>query len=62
MSDIKNTSDKIIDMLVGSTLKRHDVQLNSKSLNEEEKEQLRHLVEELKQDVQSLQKKPEDKN
>lgn len=56
-SNFKNTSEKIIDMLVGATLKRHNVQLDSKSLNDEEKQQLKNLVEELKQNVQSLQEK-----
>lgn len=52
--ELKDTSGKIIDMLVGATLKRHNVQLDSQNLQNEDREQLKKLVEELKQDVQSL--------
>ncbi|MFG6149373.1 hypothetical protein [Halobacillus sp. B23F22_1] len=55
--NFKKTSEKLIDMLVGSTLKRHKVALNGDHLSNEEKEQLRSLVEELKQNVESLQQK-----
>ncbi|PWU70135.1 MULTISPECIES: hypothetical protein [Gracilibacillus] len=54
--DFKNVSSQIIDMLVGATLKRHKVQLDGSSLSEEEKVQLKELVEELKHNVQTLQK------
>lgn len=52
--EIKNASEKLIDMLVGSTLKRHNAELDGTSLDEEEKEQLRNIVEELKQSVEAL--------
>ncbi|MFC4401742.1 hypothetical protein [Gracilibacillus xinjiangensis] len=58
-SNFKETSEKIIDMLVGTTLKRHNVQLDSQKLSEEDREQLKNLVDELKKSVQSLQSKQE---
>lgn len=58
--DFRDTSEKIIDMLVGSTLKRHNVQLNSQNLTDEDREQLKDLVEQLKEDVQSLKENEDD--
>ncbi|SES23619.1 hypothetical protein SAMN04487944_1263 [Gracilibacillus ureilyticus] len=53
-SDFKDTSEKIIDLLVGTTLKRHNIQLDSRNLSAEDREQLKSLVNELKRSVQSL--------
>lgn len=60
--NFKDTSEKIVDMLVGSTLKRHNIQLDSKNLSEEDREELKKMIEDLKQSVQSLQKKTTEKD
>ncbi|KAB8126250.1 hypothetical protein F9U64_20325 [Gracilibacillus oryzae] len=59
-SEISKTSAKIIDMLVGSTLKKHNAQIDSQQLSAEEKAQIKSLVEELKQSVESLKTKSAD--
>lgn len=53
----ENFSKEVIDLLVDQTLKRHDAKLNADKLDEEDKESIRNLVENLKQSVNDLQKK-----
>ncbi|SEI02703.1 hypothetical protein SAMN05192559_107224 [Halobacillus karajensis] len=59
--EIKHASEKLIDMLVGTTLKRHNAEIDGTSLEEEEKEQLRKIVEDLKQSVEALNKTTKEK-
>lgn len=62
MSNNKNFNEatsKVIDLLVDSTLKKHDVELDGKKIDDKTKEELRDLVKDLQKSVQSLTKKNE---
>ncbi len=59
-NELNNASQTIIDMLVGKTLQKHEVKLDSAKLDEKTKAELRKLVGQLEKDVQSLAKKSEE--
>lgn len=52
----EHISHQIIDMIIDSTLKKHEIKLKEKQLDDETKEQLRTLVKDLQNSVQSLTK------
>ncbi|WP_188207699.1 hypothetical protein [Alkalibacillus aidingensis] len=54
-NELQGVSNKVIDLLVDTTLKKHNVNLESNQLDEDTKQQLRELVEELQKSVESLQ-------
>lgn len=55
--DVNKTSNQIIDMLVDTTLKRHGVKLGEKKIDPNEKEEVRKMVNNLRQNVEALSKK-----
>lgn len=57
--EYKDASQTIIDMLVDATLKKHDVSLDAKKIDEKTKEELRKLVKNLEDSVQSFTKSTE---
>lgn len=57
--DFENVSRQIIDMIVGTTLKRHGVKLNEEKIDPKEKEELRKMVNNLRDSVEALTKKEE---
>lgn len=58
-NEYKNASQTIIDMLVDATLKRHEVTLDAKKIDDKTKEELRKLVKNLESSVQALTKSTE---
>ncbi|WP_181351257.1 hypothetical protein [Thalassobacillus sp. CUG 92003] len=55
-NDHKEVYDKVIDMLVNTTLNRHGVKLDKNKIDQKNKEELKKMVEELKNNVNSLSK------
>jgi len=58
--EINQASKKLIDMLVDSTLRKHDVKLEADKIDQDTKEELRELVQELQKSVQALSEKQKD--
>lgn len=58
--EINQVSKKLIDMLVDSTLRKHDVKLEADKIDQDTKEELRELVQELQKSVQALTEKQKD--
>ncbi len=58
--EINQASKKLIDMLVDSTLRKHDVKLEADKIDQDTKEELRELVQELQKSVQALTEKQKD--
>lgn len=54
--DLSKISNQIVDMLVGSTLKRHGVKLGEKEIDPKEKEEIKKMVNNLKESVEALSK------
>ncbi|MDQ0351348.1 putative FlaG/YvyC family protein [Alkalibacillus filiformis] len=54
--DLQVVSNKVIDLLVDTTFKKHDVKLQETQVDDETKNQLKELVEDLQKSVKSLQK------
>ncbi|WP_099157194.1 hypothetical protein [Virgibacillus ndiopensis] len=54
MSTNSNFPNQLVDMLVDSTLKKHGVNLDEVTIDSTQKEQIRNLVESLKNNVESL--------
>ncbi len=57
--EYKDASHTIIDMLVDATLKKHDVALDAKKIDDKTKEELRKLVKNLEESVQTFTKSTE---
>ncbi|GEN44440.1 hypothetical protein [Alkalibacillus haloalkaliphilus] len=53
--DLQVVSDKVIDLLVDTTFKKHGVNPQETQVDEETRSQLRELVEDLQKSVKSLQ-------
>ncbi|MDV2581381.1 hypothetical protein [Alkalibacillus haloalkaliphilus] len=60
--DLQVVSDKVIDLLVDTTFKKHDVNLQETQVDDETRSQLKELVEDLQKSVKSLQKHNDDGN
>ncbi len=54
LSTNSNFPNQLVDMLVDSTLKKHGVNLDEVTIDSTQKEQIRNLVESLKNNVESL--------
>jgi hypothetical protein len=53
--EFQNISKQSIDLLINATLKRHGIKIDTKpELSDEEKAELKSLIEGLKQNVESL--------
>ncbi|MFD2924225.1 hypothetical protein [Halobacillus naozhouensis] len=55
--DFQNISGRIIDMIVGSTLKKHGVKLDPNRIDPEQREEIKKIVEDLRKSADSLTKK-----
>ncbi|WP_077324190.1 hypothetical protein [Virgibacillus siamensis] len=55
--DLSKISNQIIDMLVGTTLKKHGVELGKKEIDPKEKEEIKKMVENLRESVEAISKK-----
>ncbi|UOQ92853.1 hypothetical protein MUO14_20970 [Halobacillus shinanisalinarum] len=55
--DFENVSSQIVDMIVGSTLKKHGVKLDPQKIDSKEKEELRRIVNNLQESVDAFTKK-----
>ncbi|UOR13109.1 hypothetical protein [Halobacillus amylolyticus] len=55
--DFENVSSQIVDMIVGSTLKKHGVKLDPDKIDPKEKEELRKIVNNLQESVDAFTKK-----
>lgn len=60
--EFNQISKKIIDMLVDTTLKKHDVKLEADKIAPETKDELRELVQELQKSVHALTQQQKDEN
>lgn len=59
--DSGNSPNHVIDMLIDSTLKQHGARLEPGKIERNEKEQLKNLVNNLKENVEVLEKTKQEK-
>lgn len=59
--DFGNVSNHVIDMLVDSTLKKHGVKLEPEKIGSKEKDELKNMVDTLKNSVDALTKEMKEK-
>jgi len=60
--EFEKASKRVIDMLVDTTLKKHNVKLKTDHIDEETKKELRKLVKDLQKSVKSLKQNNENNN